>query len=352
MFDTSPRAITGSDSTAATDHDRVIQVSTASVVVTLADAATMTAGHKVDIHNSSAGNITITRATAADTINGVQGNYTLGARQHLKLRVNAAANGYLVEGSIPQLMPMYMQGLTYSNNAGDATNDIDIAVGSARDATDAIDMVLTSALTKRSDATFVVGTGQGGLDTGAVGNSDYYIWLIKRSDTGVVDAIFSLSNTAPTMPASYDYKRLIGWIKRVGGTIVAFHTYETEGGGLEMNWDSPTLDVDLAATLTTTRRTDAVKVPLNFSVEAHLNVQFLDAVVSIAWVYCPDQTDLAPSATAAPLFNEVNQVAGVGSGGQLRVRTSATGTIAARAGTATIDNYRVATMGFRWARRN
>jgi hypothetical protein len=36
----------------------------------------------------------------------------------------------------------------------------------------------------------------------------------------------------------------------------------------------------------------------------------------------------------------------------MRVRTSATGTIAARANVATIDSYRVSTMGFTWARRN
>jgi hypothetical protein len=127
----------------------------------------------------------------------------------------------------------YISGLTYANNAGDATNDLDIAIGSCRDSTNAMDMLLTSTLTKQSDAAWAVGTAAGGLDTGAVGNSDYYIWLIKRSDTGVVDALYSLSATAPTMPANYDYKRLIGWFKRTGGTIVAFHTYETEGGGLE-----------------------------------------------------------------------------------------------------------------------
>jgi hypothetical protein len=137
-------------------------------------------------------------------------------------------------------------GLTYANNAGDATNDLDIAAGGAMDSTGAYWMTLSAAITKQLDAAWAVGTNAGGLDTGAVGNSDYYIWLIKRSDTGVVDALYSLSSTAPTMPTNYDYKRLIGWFKRVGGTIVAFHTYETEGGGIEVSWDVPTLDVNLA----------------------------------------------------------------------------------------------------------
>jgi hypothetical protein len=41
----------------------------------------------------------------------------------------------------------------------------------------------------------------------------YYVWLIRRSDTGVVDALFSESATAPTMPTNYDHKRLIGAVK-------------------------------------------------------------------------------------------------------------------------------------------
>ena len=114
-----------------------------------------------------------------------------------------------------------ISGLTYANNVADATNDLDIAVGEAMDATNIYWMTLASALTKQSDVAWAVGTNQGGLDTGVVGNSDYYIWLIARSDTGVVDVLFSLSSTAPTMPTGYDFKRLIGWFKRVGGTIVA-----------------------------------------------------------------------------------------------------------------------------------
>lgn len=243
---------------------------------------------------------------------------------------------------------MSISGLTYANNA---TDSIDVTAGSCRDATDATNMRRTATITKNVTTAWAVGSVAGGLDTGAVGNNDYYIWLIKRSDTGVVDALFSLSSTAPTMPTNYDYKRLIGWFKRVGGSNVAFHTYETEAGGVEHTWDSPTLDINLTNTLTTARRTDAVKVPLNFSTIAHLNVIITDAATTNTWIYCPDQTDLAPSATVAPLAN-VFQGAGAATNVQLRVRTSAAGLIAARATTATVDQYSAATMGFTWARRN
>lgn len=246
---------------------------------------------------------------------------------------------------------MWIQGLVPSNNAGDATNDLDFTAGQCRDATNAQNIIV-AALTKQSDVAWAVGTNQGMLDSGAVGNNEYYVWAILRSDTGVTDLLSSLSSTAPTMPANYDYKRLVGYFLRAGGTIVAFKAYESAGGGLEWLWSSPTLDINLAATLTTTRRTDAVKVPLTFSVISHLNVLLNDATTGYdAWIYCPDQSDLAPSLTLAPLSN-IRSGAAAAVSQQMNVRTSATGTIAARSTLATVDSYAVSTMGFEWTRRN
>jgi hypothetical protein len=256
----------------------------------------------------------------------------------------------------------HLSGLTYTNNGADATNDIDIAVGSATSthATPASRVLLSlnTAVTKQLDAAWVTGTNQGGLSSSlTIGNNDYYIHLIRVA--GVDDIGFDTSATAANLIADHTVTnyRLIGWFKRVAGTIVAFHTYETDGGGLEMLWDVPTLDIDLADTLTTARRTDAVKVPLTFSVLARLNIRLSDtAALFSAWVGCPDQTDAAPSLTAAPLANFQQALAATDNGGdcvqQLVVRTSATGTIAARATLSTVSVYKVSTMGFTWARRN
>lgn len=117
----------------------------------------------------------------------------------------------------------HLYGLTIQNNGSDAVNDIDISVGDcATDSVTALPMVLASGLTKRLDANWAVGTNHGGLDTGAVADNTYHVWLIKRPDTGVVDVLFSLSATAPTMPASYTLKRRIASIIRFGATILAF----------------------------------------------------------------------------------------------------------------------------------
>lgn len=121
-------------------------------------------------------------------------------------------------------LPGHIFGLILSNNTTDPSNDIDVAAGSAADGTATFRMVLGSTLVKRLDAPWAVGTNQGGLDTGSKANSTWYhVWLILRSDTGVVDVLFSTSATAPIMPTNYTHKRILGSVLTDGsGNIVAF----------------------------------------------------------------------------------------------------------------------------------
>lgn len=111
----------------------------------------------------------------------------------------------------------HIDGLTLTIDSGDTSHDINIAAGEARDGADSNDIELSSAITKQIDASWAVGDDAGGMDTGSVANDTiYYIWLIKRTDTGVVDALISTSNSSPTMPTNYDKKRLIGVAKTDG----------------------------------------------------------------------------------------------------------------------------------------
>ena len=121
--------------------------------------------------------------------------------------------------------PGALFGLTLANIS---TTGIQIATGQcASDAVSPILMPLTAALGKNVGTAWAVGgtpaAPLGGLDTGTVSATAwYYVWLIRRSDTGVVDALFSLSATAPTMPANYDMKRRIGAVRRSAGNLLAF----------------------------------------------------------------------------------------------------------------------------------
>jgi hypothetical protein len=98
------------------------------------------------------------------------------------------------------------------------TTTFGIAVGAATSDDNTILMTLTSAYTK-TRAAWAVGTGNGALDTGTIAaNTWYHIFLIERTDTGVVDVLMSLSPTAPTMPASYTVKRRIGSIRTIAAS--------------------------------------------------------------------------------------------------------------------------------------
>ena len=115
----------------------------------------------------------------------------------------------------------FIDGLILSNNVSDADHDIDIAVGVARDSTNVKNLSLTSAITKRIDAAFAAGTGNGGLDTGSVANSTWYhVWLILKDVDGTIDALFSTSATAPTMPTGYTYRRRLGSVLTNGSANI------------------------------------------------------------------------------------------------------------------------------------
>lgn len=253
---------------------------------------------------------------------------------------------------IGNLVPgWHRAGLLFSNNAGDATNDIDIAVGecanSTTTASSRVLMRITTALTKRLDASWVTGTNQGGLSSSlTIGNNPYYVFVIRVA--GVDDVGFDTSEVAANLITDHGatHFRRIGWIQRTGGTIVPFTTH-ANGGGYDYHWTTLTLDVNLANTLTTTRRTDAARVPLNISTMAHLYVMVDDATqTNGAIIQCPDHADQTPSETAAPLHNAGIEVAAANPSYDIRVRTSAAGLVAAKASVATMNTYAFCTVGF------
>lgn len=141
---------------------------------------------------------------------------------------NAAAGAFILLNpeQVPgdtQYSPGTLYGLTLSNNVTDPTNDIDIAVGAARNSIDTANIDLLTALTKQLDVAWAVGTNAGGrMSAAAIADTTYHVFVIKRPDTGVVDVGFDVSPTAPTLPTNYTLFRRIGSIIRLGGTILAF----------------------------------------------------------------------------------------------------------------------------------
>ncbi|WP_370195203.1 MULTISPECIES: hypothetical protein [Aurantimonas] len=119
-------------------------------------------------------------------------------------------------------LPGHIWGLTTGNNAADPTNDIDVALGYAADVSNEVRLVLPAAMTKRLDAPWAAGSGNGGLDTGSIADGTYFSHLIGKAD-GTTDVLLSASPTAPTMPSGYTFRRRIGSFIRSGGVIRPFY---------------------------------------------------------------------------------------------------------------------------------
>jgi hypothetical protein len=112
-------------------------------------------------------------------------------------------------------------GLLLSNNAVTPNTKIDVASGSCRDDTQAVDIILSVGWTKTT-ASFSAGTGNGAMDTGSIAvSSAYHVFLIYNSTTEAVDILISLSATAPTMPAGFTHKRRLrnGFMTDASGFI-------------------------------------------------------------------------------------------------------------------------------------
>jgi hypothetical protein len=198
------------------------------------------------------------------------------------------------------VIQFYKAGLTLSTAGSSAT--FGVAGGMAADSTNTAMMTLPSAFTKTTSA-WAVGTGNGAMDTGTVANSTWYhVHQIKRRDTGLVDVLFSLSPSAPTMPANYTLFRRIGSMKTNGSAQwTKFHQHSDY-----FTWDTPVNDVN-ATNPGTTAVTRTLTVPTGIEVQASVFVAGagLSGDPGPGAIYISDLSlaDIAPTAGTASTIN-------------------------------------------------
>ncbi len=264
--------------------------------------------------------------------------------------LNDAADASAVRAALGLNLAGHIHGLTLSNDGTDPTNDISVAAGEASSndalAANRVLMPLTGALIKRLDSGWVVGTNQGMLDTGSIADTTYHLFLIQRTDTGVVDVLASTSATSPTMPTNYTKARGIGSITRVGGVISPFIQTDDE-------FLLATAVLDVAVTNPGTGAvTRGLSVPIGKKVEALVNV-YVDAGTSgVAGIVCYlsslDVVDSAPASNAAPLGTLVaTGSASTHAGATARVRTNTSAQIRSRiSNSGAGDVLRIATYGW------
>jgi hypothetical protein len=252
-------------------------------------------------------------------------------------------SGLGVQGNTVFAAPQgYLSGLNMSTPN---TTVMAFGTGVATDSSRSVLMSSSGSMTKTTGA-WAVGSGNGGLDTGVIAAGTWYhFYEIMRPDTGVVDVVFSLSATAPTMPAGYIFSRLIGSWPTDGSSNWA--TILQNGDRFE--WVTPAL-----AFTHTNQGANAVThslssgVPTNRpNVIALITTNLTLGVSGTMILITPlDTADSAPSATAAPL-NTIQLVANTGGTAQVEVRVDANASIRTRAdGTDVNFVNRVVTRGW------
>lgn len=186
-----------------------------------------------------------------------------------RLNPNAA-----FEKSHPPLPRGWIDGFKITT---DGTEDIVITAGQCRDSSNAVNIVLPSSITKLGDATWAVGSGNGGLNATdfASGSSDleastWYHFHVIMSGSGVVDAGIDKSVTAANLLADSGY----GYYRRIGSGLTDgsnnFLTYaqiqET------FIWSAPVEDY-AAADPASTELTTTLSVPTGVNVWAHISLR-------------------------------------------------------------------------------
>jgi hypothetical protein len=233
-------------------------------------------------------------------------------------------------------------GLTLSNNVTDPTNDINIATGAAVDSSGAASMLLSSALTKRLDAVWAVGTNQGMNASGsALTNTTYHIFLIRRPDTGVVDVAADTSVTGSNLAANtnvaYTQTRRIGSIIRKSDAIVLFTQIGNYFQYTNVQADVSVTNLGTAATLYN------LTVPANIPVRAKFRVLALNASVASIKVSSPFEADTFDPGTGD--ITMLMPVASVSGAATMEELTSVNGQLRARSSTAN-TTLRIATYGY------
>jgi hypothetical protein len=198
-----------------------------------------------------------------------------------------------------------ISGFVISNSAGDPTNDIDVSAGAAWGIDYNYVVHFASAKTKRLDAAWAAGSGNGGLDTGSIANDTYHVFVIANDNLSNYDVLFSTSPTSPTMPANYVVKRRVGSFMRSGGAIVAFKSY---GQGRTRTYyrnvpveDRNTTNPGTSSLFTT------LSIPTDVQFEAIVSISLRESTAGAGTVTyllatSPDQTDTTPSSSVYNLL--------------------------------------------------
>lgn len=172
--------------------------------------------------------------------------------------------------------PDFITGLKISNNATDATNDLDVALGAIADSTGAYVLRLAATNVKQIDAVFAEYTAPGTASGGRAAADDltggkwFHVFLIGGPGKNT-QPLFATSLT-PTLPTGFTYYGFVESIYWTGATIKAF----TQKAGRKIIWTVPQTDLSVGTWVAADTNT-TILTPLGREVDAILTYSFISS---------------------------------------------------------------------------
>lgn len=232
-----------------------------------------------------------------------------------------------------------LNGLTLSNNATDATNDIDFAAGVCASESAVAAVMSHTSGTAQLDVSF--GSGNGGRFDSAISDGTWHCFVISNGTTVSRGFSKSLNPTAePNYPSGYTRYRRVGSIVRVSGVIKAF-----DQRGDEFLWKASVNDVTDSSP-GTSAKTRTLTVPTGVPVDARLRV----LVVGVNQAFRTIVTSLSQNDEAAGTNSNAGGImSGVPNGqvaSSIVVRTNTSGQIRTRGEAASGSELYINTEGY------
>lgn len=213
------------------------------------------------------------------------------------------ANGQALVGSaVAAALPTgYYKGVGIQRDSvGDFANDTIFQIGAARSSDDLQDIKLTALLTKRLDAAHAVGTGNGGLFSGAkAADTWYHCFLIRRDSDGVIDAGYDTDINAANRPVGFTSFRRVGAVLTDSGNSII--QYDQFDGNLFV-WRRPVDSFNSSAFGTVAVQANVI-VPPGIQALTLLNVIASRATEAYLSIASANASSWVPSETVTPYAN-------------------------------------------------
>ncbi|MDV4183259.1 hypothetical protein R1521_32685 [Rhizobium brockwellii] len=283
------------DYTALASDNNAIHRFTAAAIVTLTAAATLGANWHYTVIADGA-DVTID-PNGAETVDGAA---TLIVPNGYSAFLICSGSAFFSNKLMTKILSKadssavgtFIDGVLLSNNSGSPNTHVDFAAGSVRSGSSFVSNA--ASITKRINGTWAVGTGNGGLDAGAVAaNATYFAYALRKTADGTFDVVLSTSATiagvTTTLLTGYTIVKCIGVVLTDAGSLIRPFIMNPRD---DYTYVTPVKDA-VSAAISTTSALLAITVPNGVKSKAKLRIQFTSsATTNAALIHDPAQGTL------------------------------------------------------------